>query len=310
MRSFIVVSALWAAVVLATPAVQKRDVVTEVKTQYVTEVVTVNAPAPAQTVAPVVVRHRRYRHRTRTSTVIVTASPDPVPSPSPEPAPEPVPSSSVEAPEQQVQPSSSYSEPETSTVPRQELALAPSPVPEPKPAPSPPAQQGGSNLNTYQKACLDHHNQHRANHSAPAMVWDPELENIARQTAQTCVYKHDTKTGGGGYGQNIAAGAPASEIAKVISDQFYNGEVELYPGYGGEPDMSNFHAWGHFSQIAWVDTTHVACWTEDCTRRGLGNVGSNVPGHFTVCNYKPPGNFGGRYGKNVLPPKNFPTLHG
>lgn len=193
----------------------------------------------------------------------------------------------------------------------------PTPTPEPvvveKPKPSPTpevVQQPAStpekpSSGSYKETCLYHHNAHRANHSAPALEWDDELEAITRKIAETCVYAHETKTGGGGYGQNIAAGATAAEIGKVISDQFYNGEFDLYPGFGSgkEPDMSNFSGWGHLSQIIWKDTTKVACVTMDCTSKGLAKVSSNVPPHFTVCNYKSPGNVGGGYVKNILPPK-------
>jgi hypothetical protein len=135
-----------------------------------------------------------------------------------------------------------------------------------------------------------------------------------------------SKTGGGGYGQNIAAGAKASEIHKVIIDQFYS-EVKFYQWYGREPDMGNFREWGHFSAVVWRDTTAVACWTEDCSGRPgkLAGVAGNVPPHFTVCNYRKPGmfyaskgprlwcianslfpllgNVGGQYAKNVLAPR-------
>jgi hypothetical protein len=54
-------------------------------------------------------------------------------------------------------------------------------------------------------------------------------------------------------------------------------------------DTDAFDKWGHFSQIIWADTTDVGCATVDCTSQGLGNVGSNVPPFFTVCNYYPAG---------------------
>lgn len=107
--------------------------------------------------------------------------------------------------------------------------------------------------------------------------------------------------GGGGYGQNIGAGAPDSDLPKMITNDMYNGEVNWYPGYGSEPDMSNFEHWGHFSQIVWADTTSIGCYTAYCPN-GLANTGANVSPYFTVCNYHPPGNFGGQYGKNVLAP--------
>lgn len=135
--------------------------------------------------------------------------------------------------------------------------------------------------------------------------------------------------GGGGYGQNIAAGVDESGIARVITNMFYNGEVNYYNGLYGQaqPDMSNFEKWGHFSQIVWKGTTSVGCATQHCPG-GLGNTGSNVPPYFTVCNYKSPGefmfekncskvnailmfslgNFANEYGANVLKPLGHPTV--
>lgn len=156
---------------------------------------------------------------------------------------------------------------------------------------------------TYQQAVLQHHNYHRANHSAKPLKWSPRMASIARAIAQKCVYQHDVQTGGGGYGQNIAAGAPFKDISNVITDQFYNNEVNLYPGYGDDnPDMTNFHEWGHFSQIVWTDTTEVGCFTYDCSKKkgGLGKITGvygNIAPLFTVCNYYPPGNYMGEFTK-------------
>lgn len=101
--------------------------------------------------------------------------------------------------------------------------------------------------------------------------------------------------GGGGYGQNIAAGV--TDMGVIISDLMYNGEVNSFlPSYYGEanPSMDNFESWGHFSQIVWAATTHVGCATVKCSQ-GLANTGSDVSPYFTVCNYSPPGNMGGEY---------------
>jgi uncharacterized protein YkwD len=167
---------------------------------------------------------------------------------------------------------------------------------------------------TYQETVLAHHNVHRANHSASALVWDSELESAAAEVAASCNYAHNVTAGGGGYGQNIAAGVPASNISQVISDLFYNGEVNSYPGpYGPtqtEPDMTNFESWGHFSQIVWVGTTKVACVTQDCTSQGLAQTGSDVHPFFTVCNYGSPGNVGGEYGMNILKSLDKATVTG
>jgi len=100
---------------------------------------------------------------------------------------------------------------------------------------------------------------------------------------------------GGNYGQNIAAGVKADNVSAVITELFYNGEVSFYDGMysddpkGADPPMTNFHEWGHFSQMVWVDTTEVGCATVDCSSKGLANTGGNVGAHFTVCNYKSQG---------------------
>ncbi|KAJ9663876.1 hypothetical protein H2198_000636 [Neophaeococcomyces mojaviensis] len=162
-------------------------------------------------------------------------------------------------------------------------------------------------LSSYAAPILEQHNLHRKNHSAPDLAWDDDLANIAAEIASSCQYAHNVSAGGGGYGQNIGAGAPENEINKMITNQMYNDEIMFYPSYGKEPDMSKFEVWGHFSQIVWKDTTHVGCFTQYCSK-GLGGVGSNVSPYFTVCNYKPVGNFGGQYAANVLKPLGQPIV--
>lgn len=83
-------------------------------------------------------------------------------------------------------------------------------------------------------------------------------------------------------------------------------------------DMSLFEKVGHFTQVVslatnreqfdhadrstlqvWNSTTDVGCANYNC-------AGMNGWDHYTVCNYWPPGNMGGEYGKNVLPPMAHP----
>ncbi|EXJ60692.1 hypothetical protein A1O7_04845 [Cladophialophora yegresii CBS 114405] len=172
---------------------------------------------------------------------------------------------------------------------------------------SAPAPVSTSVSSDYKQGILDSHNMHRSNASVPSLSWDDHMASIAAQIAASCVYAHDTSTGGGGYGQNIGAGAPPEDIPAMITNEMYNGEIGFYPGYGSEPDMSNFEKWGHYSQIVWRSTTGVGCATQYCPN-GLANTGGNVSPYFTVCNYSPPGNFGGQYAANVLQPGNTPTV--
>lgn len=176
------------------------------------------------------------------------------------------------------------------------------------PASSAAAPAGTTTVSSdYAQGILDSHNNHRANASVPALTWSDDLASIANTIGNSCKYAHDTSAGGGGYGQNIGAGAEPSAIPGMITNQMYNDEINYYPGYGGEPDMGNFEKWGHYSQIVWKSTTEVGCATVHCPN-GLANTGGGVSPYFTVCNYKPAGNFGGQYGANVLKPQGMPTI--
>lgn len=184
MRAAIVVSALWAAVAMATPALHKRAVVTHYRTQVevVTQMVTVRAQRT---------RYRPHggRHSTRTITIQAPAEPTLVVD---QPGGDETTSSSssssstfIDAPE----PTTSTEEPAKTT-----------PVPEPTPTteqdePSSTSIPQGTTRPgddaSYQELCLFHHNEHRRNHSAPALVWDDDLANSARILAETCVFDHD-----------------------------------------------------------------------------------------------------------------------
>jgi len=94
---------------------------------------------------------------------------------------------------------------------------------------------------------------------------------------------------------------------------WYNGEVELFPTpYGNNsPNMTDFHEWGHYSQVVWTDSESVGCYTSTCFPPGVDKQGCKsdgtsylsgaacgdgingqaigVPAYFTVCNYYPAG---------------------
>ncbi|THX91672.1 PR-1-like protein [Aureobasidium pullulans] len=170
---------------------------------------------------------------------------------------------------------------------------------------------------TYQQRVLVSHNVHRANHSASNLVWDNALASTAAKIASTCVYAHNTTTDGGGYGQNIAAGLAADNITAVITELFYNGEVSYFNGLYGQaqPDMSNFHNWGHFSQIVWKGTSKVGCATQYCPK-GLANCAIMVlQASLSIFSYAQYlanpviGNYLGEFDVNVGKSLNRPTVH-
>lgn len=156
-----------------------------------------------------------------------------------------------------------------------------------------------------QEVSLNAHNAHRANHTSNQVEWDSDLAKWAQQLADSCSYGHDTTIGKGGYGQNIAMGAASDfsltkgqAAARAITHQWYNNEFELYPNYGGEPDLSGIEEWGHLSHIIWADTTNIGCAIALCDS---GELAAGMEGYFAVCNYKPEGNVKGLFAKNVLP---------
>ncbi|KAI8679993.1 SCP domain-containing protein [Fusarium keratoplasticum] len=161
----------------------------------------------------------------------------------------------------------------------------------------------------YKSIMLNYHNIHRSNHSAPDLVWDETLAGYAENTANGCVFEHDMNQGNGGYGQNLASWGATGDIddmqkksaAGGITNQWYNSEMGNWAFYGQEnpPDGMDIQLYGHFTQVVWKDSTKVGCATVKCP---AGSV-LQYPSWYTVCNYNPQGNFGGRYGDNVLQPK-------
>ncbi|CAK7565370.1 MAG: hypothetical protein SEPTF4163_003286 [Sporothrix epigloea] len=174
------------------------------------------------------------------------------------------------------------------------------------------SEAGSSEPTDFASTAVYHHNLHRSNHSAPAVSWNTDLASYAATVAASCVFAHDRTPGSstGSYGQNIAvygasgdvAGIDSSNVvAQAVTDMWYNGEVWQFPadGYGeSNPDMSNFEAWGHFSQVVWAGTTEIGCASQYCAP---GTIYSGMGSWFTVCDYRSEGNMGGEYGNNVLP---------
>lgn len=234
--------------------------------------------------------------------VVETPTPTPTPEPTPTPTPTPTPEPIVETPT----PTPTPAAPTTTLAPQQADIIESTPTPvEEAPvvqettAAAPPAVASPAS-GDYKSTVLFHHNVHRSNHSAPALTYDDTLAGYAAELAKTCVFKHDTSIGGGGYGQNLAqAGSSGDEESRdpaeipggAISNQWYNGELGLFDDsmYGQDsPDMSNFSAWGHFSQLVWKGTGSVGCATHFC---GSDSQMFEAPfsGWYTVCNYGSPG---------------------
>ncbi|TKA52546.1 hypothetical protein B0A49_13769, partial [Cryomyces minteri] len=279
-------SAAFAAGVLGSPlALLKRDVVTEYDYVTVTEIVTAGA-APEATSTVQFYGHR-YGQYTRQSSSPTTSTSTTITSSTTSISTTTTSRAAVATSSVAPAPVSTSSSTTTTRVSTTAAAVATSSS---AAAATTTVAAASAKATDYASIVVAHHNVHRANHSAPDLVWDAGLASTAATIAAKCVYAHDVTTNGGGYGQNIAAGVRADNISAVITNLFYNGEVNYFNGLYGQanPDMTNFEKWGHFSQIVWKNTGSVGCATQDCSASGLANVGSNVAPFFTVCNYKAP----------------------
>uniref|UniRef100_A0A182JRC4 SCP domain-containing protein n=1 Tax=Anopheles christyi TaxID=43041 RepID=A0A182JRC4_9DIPT len=139
---------------------------------------------------------------------------------------------------------------------------------------------------SFQTEVLNRHNALRAKHSAQPLVLDADMCQYAQQWANHLVSRnvlqHRTNNK---YGENLYASYGRSQISGCDAvDSWYN-EIKYYRFGAANP--SNFSQVGHFTQVVWKNS------------RRLG-VGVAIQGTraYVVCNYDPPGNYGGQYPAN------------
>ncbi|KAI1141155.1 PR-1-like protein [Hypoxylon sp. FL0543] len=294
MRSSILIAAGAASLAMGSP-LEKRKMETSWVVEYDTVTVT---GAAVETAKPTMFWGEKNRP-TSTSTsdpvVIVTVTPN-------APAAQPT----------QAQPSyvvvtETQGAPQPSTT--EQPVATPSPSSSSPPASqAPPPPTGGDD---FISVAIQHHNEHRSNHSSPEVTWSDKLAGYAAITAATCKFQHDMDEGDKGYGQNIAnwgQNVNAYQLGDVgavkmaITDFWYNGEFNKFlPEYYGQPTppMDDFESWGHISQLLWKSSTELGCASQFCEK---GTMYPTMDAWFTVCNYGPGGNVGGEYGANVLKP--------
>lgn len=143
---------------------------------------------------------------------------------------------------------------------------------------------------------LARHNTFRMRHGAENMTWDAGVAATAKAWAQKCKWEH---SGASGVGENLYAAwlGTAADLPRAAMDatNAWYKEVRLYkfnnPGFTMET--------GHFTQVVWKATTKLGCFAALCNNLipDAGLMG------YVVCNYSPPGNFGGPadYRVNVQP---------
>ena len=112
---------------------------------------------------------------------------------------------------------------------------------QPDPAQTPGAAEGdpSPSLDAMQQTALDLHNEYRAKHHAPPLVWSAEVADSAQRWADNCRFMHSHGTG---LGENLAMGH--NDIGAAIKDWYE--EVHMYSF-----DIPTWSmATGHFTQVS------------------------------------------------------------
>ncbi|XP_040077217.1 Golgi-associated plant pathogenesis-related protein 1-like [Ixodes scapularis] len=146
----------------------------------------------------------------------------------------------------------------------------------------------------FREECLKIHNEYRNRHQSPPMVLDEKInlwaQDWAEDNAAQDIMEHRSNNP---YGENLymfgPLPAPQGPNPKDVVSAWYD-EIQDYDfNYGGFSGAT-----GHFTQVVWKNSTKLGCgWAR--------SYSDNI---YVVCNYDPPGNYMGKFKKNVLNPIN------
>uniref|UniRef100_A0A0N4ZLS3 SCP domain-containing protein n=1 Tax=Parastrongyloides trichosuri TaxID=131310 RepID=A0A0N4ZLS3_PARTI len=136
----------------------------------------------------------------------------------------------------------------------------------------------------------DETNCYREGHQADPLEIDNDLQAQAQAYADKLLSDDQGlihSDSGGAYGENLAWVSDES-IADTSVKMWYDENADYdysSPGFSGDT--------GHFTQLVWKGSQKVGC-----------GIASGSGGVYTVCQYKPPGNYEGEFEDNVLPDEN------
>ena len=135
---------------------------------------------------------------------------------------------------------------------------------------------------------LEAHNGERQRYGLAPLSWSNRLageaQEWANQIARTEDYKHSTKEGRRGAGENLWAGPRGQKSGTDMIEAFL--DERRYFRAGTFPNVSTTGKWndvGHYTQIIWPHTTEVGC-----------AVAPGQQWDYLVCRYWPAGNTIGR----------------
>ncbi len=117
------------------------------------------------------------------------------------------------------------------------------------------------------------------------LTWNTAAAGTAASWAAGCQFAHNP--GRGFYGENIYASTNSPSPANIVS--LWASEAQYYNLSANTCAAGQIC--GHYTQLVWNTTTSVGCATQFC------NVNSPFGGgnwYIAVCDYSPPGNYGGQ----------------
>ena len=132
--------------------------------------------------------------------------------------------------------------------------------------------------------CLAVHNIFRSLLGLGPMAWNNDLAKTAKGWADNLASRDAFEHSGFKSGENLFQTTNGDKSCTAAVRAWFD-EFKLY---NGEPiGQGDFHAYGHFTQLAWPDTNQVGCAATEY------RSGRNTK-KTTVCEYLPPGNVVGR----------------
>ncbi|XP_022303001.2 uncharacterized protein LOC111110699 [Crassostrea virginica] len=129
------------------------------------------------------------------------------------------------------------------------------------------------------------------------MVWDDQLESIARSYAKGCNFEHnEARSSSVGYyvGENLYVST--GNISPDVAVTSWDNEKADYDYATDTCDPNSRFGCGHYTQVVWAKSEKVGCVKQFCDKIENFNDrnGNPLSGYLVVCNYGPGGNYNNR----------------
>jgi pathogenesis-related protein 1 len=121
------------------------------------------------------------------------------------------------------------------------------------------------------------------------LCWNASVASVAQSWANACSWRHNPNLSN--LGENIAAFS-GNRSASAARDA-----VDLWADEASDYHYSSNSCsgvCGHYTQIVWRSTTEVGCGLRVCTTGSPFDARFGATWTMVVCDYRPPGNFGGQ----------------